>query len=468
MRFLILILAALGAVANLAAQTQAQRAADDLAAQPALAHASLSVAVRDLAADTLVAAHNADLSCITASTMKTVTSSTALRLLGPDFVFTTPVALRGEVKKHKLKGDLVITGVGDPTLGSAYFPHNASIVAQIVDSLRARGISKIEGRIVVADSLIPRPGFNSWWDVGDLATDYGMGVHGVNYCDNRVRLRFRATPTGLDSLRLEPAVPGVQLINRLEGYQADRLDVFLEFGQPALVLAGSVKPRAYDWLVANPDPAALLADSLRRALATAGIKLKEKTVKVKTPATLPLVAHQSPRLSEIITSLLDRSDNMFTEALLRAVAAHSGRRATAAQGVAVTDSLWRASGLDVSPKYQYDGSGLARANKASARFFTSLLAHMAQHPVQGVTLASLMPQAQGRTGGLLRGTPLATDVVLKSGSMSQVQCFVGYYPAAAPRYAFAVLVNNWTGSRAAIKDHIARWLLSTFSAESGL
>jgi hypothetical protein len=39
---------------------------------------------------------------------------------------------------------------------------------------------------------------------------------------------------------------------------------------------------------------------------------------------------------------------------------------------------------------------------------------------------------------------------------------VGYYPASEPRYAFAVLVNNFTCSQAGIREQIGCFLVDLF------
>lgn len=462
------IAAAITAIASWAITTTgAQQAVDALASDSALGHASLTIAVADVVADTIVASHNIDLSCITASTMKTVTSATALSLLSPSYTFHSPVYLVGEVKGNKFKGDIVIKGSGDPTLGSAYCKDSPDIIDEILRALQQRGIKKITGQVVPVDTLIPFPGYSGWWDSGDLCTDYGMGVHGINYSDNRTHLKFTSTGNGtIAQARFEPPVPGLGIVNCLDtGGSHDALSLYLDSGNPAIVLAGETAARNYDELVACPTPAAMLADSLQRALASHGIKFKLKpgtADKLKHRDTTLLVVHESPRLDAIVSSLLDRSDNMWTEALLRAIALHSGRKATASQGVAVVDSLWQARGLDTGAKFQYDGSGLARANKNSARFFVKMLDYMATHPVDGTSLHQLMPKAGKRIGKLLPATSLSTDVVLKSGSMTQVQCYVGYYPASNPRYSWAVLVNNWNCSRAELKNKIDTMLIDIF------
>lgn len=460
------LLALVAMAAHAVSHEEAQRAIAAFGADTTLTHGSVTVALYDIDADTLVAAFNPDMACITASTMKTVTSSTALCLLGPNFQFKTKVWLIGEQKGKKFKGHIHVVGSGDPTLGSVFFPGRPDIVKEIAAQLRAKGIEKIEGEITVDSSVIPVPASNGWWEVGDLAWSYGMGIHGFNYFDNRTRLLFTAHNGEVQNARFEPAVPGVQIINRLTaGNNTDNVDLRMEEGTPAIVIYGTAANQNYDMRVAIPTPEALFADSLARTLSAEGLKLKIKPVKLeklKKATTELLVEHQSPTLAEIITSLLDRSDNMMTEGLLRAVAHHTGHAATAAAGVAVVDSLWRSKGIDTRALFQHDGSGLARANKASGRFFVQMLAYMAKHPVEGVRLSQLMPQVEKRIGKLIPGTVLANDMVVKSGSMNAVQCFVGYYPAKRPRYAWALLANNWTGTRSDLRNKMDVMLISLF------
>ena len=56
----------------------------------------------------------------------------------------------------------------------------------------------------------------------------------------------------------------------------------------------------------------------------------------------------------------------------------------------------------------------------------------------------------------------SSGAVVKSGSINNVQTFVGYFPAKRPRYAWALLVNNWNGTRAALRDRMDVLLISLF------
>ena len=94
-----------------------QRAIDRFALDTLMRHGSLGVIVVDIKSGKTLGAHNANMACITASTMKTVTSSAALELLGADYVFQTPVYLDGEINGNTLKGNLLIEGVETPRWG---------------------------------------------------------------------------------------------------------------------------------------------------------------------------------------------------------------------------------------------------------------------------------------------------------------------------------------------------------------
>ena len=62
--------------------------------------------------------HRADAPVNPASVMKLVTTYAALDLLGPAYIWTTPVFVDGPVRDGRLDGNLYIKGQGDPTLVS--------------------------------------------------------------------------------------------------------------------------------------------------------------------------------------------------------------------------------------------------------------------------------------------------------------------------------------------------------------
>ena len=294
-----------------------------------------------------------------------------------------------------------------------------------------------------------------------------MGLHALNYCDNRVRLVFTGKGDGtVENVHFEPNVPGVQIINRMRPGNEDNVGVLLEYANPAIILTGTAADTTYVFNVSNPTPDALLVDSLGRTLANSGIRIANKQFAPSDRRWL-LMTHKSPILTDIIASLLERSDNMFTEGLLKAIAVNSGREPSEAQAVEVVDSLFTARGIDASGKFQYDGSGLARNNKAPVKFFADMLSYMSDRRFGShqLRLVDLMTRIgiNAKIGTQIPASSISGFIASKSGSMRDVQCYVGYFPANEPRYAWAVLVNNWHGSRPNLKEMIDSLLLGIFA-----
>ncbi|MEE0907099.1 MAG: D-alanyl-D-alanine carboxypeptidase, partial [Muribaculaceae bacterium] len=117
------------------------------------------------------------------------------------------------------------------------------------------------------------------------------------------------------------------------------------------------------------------------------------------------------------------------------------------------------------PLFMRDGSGLSRNNKASARFLCEMLRRVyADRDSLGCDFSQLLPVGgvSGTLKSLLGKTPLCGKVALKSGSMSDVQCFTGYYPADKPEYTVTILVNNFVCSRAQLRRNIEQLLVELF------
>ena len=105
---------------------------------------SLLFHAESLGGDEVVASQGADQPFNPASVIKVATSLLALKTLGPDYRYVTDFACLGActISEGKLKGDLVITGGGDPDFQA----ENAWLVAQELTML---GISKISGDLVI-------------------------------------------------------------------------------------------------------------------------------------------------------------------------------------------------------------------------------------------------------------------------------------------------------------------------------
>ena len=81
-------------------------------------HAILSLYVIDSKTGKTVFEKNSQLGLSPASCQKVVTSVSAFELLGKDYQYKTIIGYDQQIDKGILKGNLYLTGLGDPTLGS--------------------------------------------------------------------------------------------------------------------------------------------------------------------------------------------------------------------------------------------------------------------------------------------------------------------------------------------------------------
>src|SRR5438046_9437849 len=139
---------------------------------------------------------NADRFYVPASNTKLVVRAAAAVLLPADYRVTTSVYANGKVDSGVLYGDLVVYGRGDPTWSEWCFSVDSlapgacdsafTAVDAIADSIRARGLRRVTGKLVGDGSyfepVLVHPAWNAW----DLNWWYAAPVSGLGFHDNSV------------------------------------------------------------------------------------------------------------------------------------------------------------------------------------------------------------------------------------------------------------------------------------------
>lgn len=413
----------------------------------------VGIYIKDLASGEVLVDHNSQMALTPASVMKVVTSATALSLRGADERFHTPVLLKGSQGQNGTwKGNLIVRSCADPTLESEYFRGNTGFAERIINNLKAQGISRITGKIVVEQSL--KDAGPIWqWEVEDLGWSYGAGLFGFNYMDNSFTLWPNTGKT-------KPEIPDLKLEVRkassndlIRGIYSDRLVVFTR------------DTRDTKWAVTStmPDPSAVFIHQLKGMLQNAGIKLEgNKDACASTDPEKILFTHTSSRFGDILKSLMVRSDNLFAEGMLRAIAPGDSRKAA----IKAEKGFWEENG--VSPRYTIinDGSGLTRANRLAPRFLGEILEFMAKSEL-AETYVSFFPRAgkDGTMRGFLGKSPLRGLIALKTGSVSSVQCYAGYKLDAEtnqPTHLIVIMVNGFFCPRKDVREATEKLLTDLF------
>lgn len=414
-------------------------------------YAIFSLYVADAKTGTLVYEHNSNVGLAPASTQKLFTSAAAFELLGQAFRYKTGIGYAGKIEKGVLTGDLHITGSGDPTLGSWRWKDTKpdSVLNRIAAILKGRKISKIDGRILLNDSVFsiqPIPGGWIWDDIGNY---YGAGCWGINWRENQYDLLLKPGKAEGELTSIAGTNPDFQaegLVNLIttgkkgsgdNGYIYMPAYATFGFTQGTVPLGDTFKISG-----ALTNPPAQFSQELKVALnkqkiiqdGPSKIYIEKTANKRSWPAVQETIGELlSPPLDSINYWFLRRSINLYGEALLKTLAAQKGEKGvTTEQGVELVRNFWQQQGIDKAAIHIMDGSGLSPQNRVTTRSLVQVLQYAKTRPWYA-SFYNCLPEYNG--------------MKMKSGSVGGARAFAGYHTGKDGReYVYAIIVNNFDGS----------------------
>ena len=392
---------------------------------------------------------------VPASNTKLVVAAAAAVLLPADYRARTSLYANGTITSGVLQGDLVLYGRGDPTWSERCYTIDTlapggcdstwTAVDGIADSLGARGLRRVTGRIV-GDGSYFEPTLVHWsWDSFDLNWWYAAPVSGLGFHDNSID--FQITPgAAVDqppAITWNPEMPFFTFENRARTVPPDSGttigdNFFRRPGTLDIWAEGTVSLTRSPWIesFAIPDPNYYAARALQAALQRRGIAVgggaagttDSLAYRALRCCGSPIAEYRGRPLPDIIFPILNTSQNWFAEMLLKLLGRELGDTGSWAKGLEVERRfLIDSVRIDSTAFALTDGSGLSAGNLVTPRAFVQLLSYMYRHPRRAPFLAGL-PRAQQR-GSLLRrfaGTPLEGRVLAKTGSIARVNTLSGY------------------------------------------
>ena len=413
--------------------------------------------------------YNARQSLPSASTLKLITTATALAVLGPDYTYTTTLEYDGVIKDSVLTGNLYLRGTGDPSLGSWRFGSYHDLPTLLKNwsaAVREAGIRRIQG-IVVGDARL----YNDLttpdtWPYGDLGNYYGASLSALNINENLYRVFFRpgsSVGAPADMLRTDPLLPYLTFRNTVTTDAANTGDQVNIFGAPFQSqqwLTGKVPKNApaneFSVKGALPDPAYFAAFALHTQLVQDKVAVDSPPVSVggglgatvaSTGKRVVLTQHKSPVLTELILQTNHQSINLYAEALLRTSALAIDKTVRSTEGSLETmTEFWAKKGVNLEGFRIRDGSGLSAVGALTADNMTGILRAMAQEKTFPAFYQTIPVVGQtGTVRYLAKGTTAAGNIRAKSGSIEGVRAYAGYFTAAdGEQMSFCLLVNKFT------------------------
>ena len=457
--------------------------------RPEFARANFGIKFISLDTGKVLYSLNSNKLFVPASTTKLLTEGTVLAKLGADYRFHTRIYRTGPIdKKGKLKGDLILVASGDPNLSNRIRPDGTlafvdedhsyngpavdgdplAVIKQLAKDVAAKGIRKIEGRILVDTSLFPD---------GPREGGTNVVMSSIMVNDNVFDLIVTpaAKPGDAATFVSTPQTSYVKLVSHVTTGAATS-KAYLDLSDPisnpdgtvTANITGSVplgsQPTTAAFAV--PSPTTFAQTVLTEALSAAGISIKPP--KNAAAPDFPAIAHLytpenqvaehvSLPLAEEIKVTLKVSQNLHAGMgpyLLGTLVAKSKKDPIQA-GFNTERAFFQEAKLDISGVSQGDGAGGDWADLFSPDFICQYLTYWTTRPDYPVFFKAL--PILGKDGTLAKiqtANPAAGHVFAKTGTfgsedrlnenmMLNGKGLAGYViTASGQKLAFAAYVNH--------------------------
>ena len=391
--------------------------------------------------------HQATTSINPASLSKLATTVAALDLLGPTFVWRTPVYIDGPVRDGVLQGNVYVRGSGDPRMV-------VERVWLLMRRLQGLGIQKIQGDIVLDRSAFDLPERNPASFDGEPLRPYNAAPDALLV--NFKSLVFQFVPdraANVARIHIEPPLAGVQFPTTVPLSNADcsdyRSSLRADWADPLRIrFAGSFPATCGEkiWPVAYAVPQQFAARAIAGMWQQVGGQLVGQVRDGVVPANLqPVFSVESPALSEVIRDINKFSNNVMAQQLFLTLSLQARGTGTWDTSREAMQAWWRDRIGGEVPVFD-NGSGLSREERISALGLARLLQFAWASPTMSELMSSL--PVSGLDGTLKRSKSQSV-AHLKTGSLRDVAGIAGYVDTANGKRLILVAVLNHANAQAA-------------------
>jgi D-alanyl-D-alanine carboxypeptidase/D-alanyl-D-alanine-endopeptidase (penicillin-binding protein 4) len=414
--------------------------------QPAYANGQWLISVRDLTTGEPLISLNADQLVEPGSVVKTYSMGAGWLQFGPDHQVVTPVKRRGSVSGGRLKGDLILVGEGDMTMGGRTKPdgtvdftnldHNdanalpgATLTPedpltgldQLARQVRASGVRSVSGNVIVDDRL---------WETSELVPNGPVSPIIIN--QNLIDFTTTATAAGQKAkIVMSPKVAPWHVVNEVKtvaaGGRTRIVPTSTRHGEVVLTgtIAAGAAPAVNTWDFA--DPARFARTAFIEALGRAGVKVRANPTAPnpagRLPAkravtALPAVAQlRSLSLQQEATYVLKVSYNRGAQTMICLLAVAAGST-DCDDGLAKAAQIWRGVGLNTDEAMLVDGSGLT-GNLITPDNQVQLQTIMARRPDAAAWQSTLpIMGVDGSLSAVQPGGPATGKIFAKTGTLA--------------------------------------------------
>jgi len=410
--------------------------------------------VIDAKSRNIVASVNENYRMTPASLSKIFTSSAALIQLGADYRFKTKIGISSSnIINGVLKGDIIITGGGDPTLGSKYFTSTNpdAVFRKILTSIKESGVTSVSGNLIIVSDYFSQPRYPSLRLWEDMSNYYGAPPAGLSFMDNTFTITLESPPQVNALCKIVSVSPScdIEIDCRVKASSSPKDSAYI-YGVPGLkewYIDGAIPAGRKEFKVkgAMPFPEKIFGHLLMEYLNKNGMPVNSLSFKSsgETGNVISIGEITSPSLSSIIKVLNKRSVNLFADHLFLSMAKKNGT-AGWDNARSIVAAFWE-SKIGANDIYLHDGSGLSPFNYCSSVDMVKVLTFMFEHESGAVFKESLsISGVDGTLKRIWNTKETKGRVAGKSGYMNGVLGYAGYITTKSnKRLVFSVIVNRF-------------------------
>jgi D-alanyl-D-alanine carboxypeptidase/D-alanyl-D-alanine-endopeptidase (penicillin-binding protein 4) len=294
-----------------------------------LRHAISSLYVINAKTGEVVFDKNSQVGLAPASTQKIITATTAFELLGKDYRYKTEFGTRSDFEDDRC---FWISPSGDPTFGSWRWESTKeqNVLNAIVNGIRQIDFDNCKGVFVRVWNSEQIPDGWIWQDIGNY---YGAGAAMLNWRENQYDLFLRSGKEIGDPVQIVEILPKMHSLKincqatSAKKESGDNAYVYLPSDNSNLVIRGTIPVNEERFKISGA-----ILDPMNEFISTLEDSLKSRYKWTATKSTLgvsgnflnhgPSVyyTHYSPTLDSIIYWFLQKSINLYGEALIKTFA----------------------------------------------------------------------------------------------------------------------------------------------------
>ena len=422
-----------------------------------------AVVIRPLDGGTLTWSANENKPMNPASTMKLVTTYSALHLLGPAFTFRTEVLSEAPLIGEVLRGDLYVRGGGDPKLV-------IEDLWLLISRLRGFGIREIRGALVLDKTFFEPIAHDPAQFDGEEGRAYNVGPDPllVNFKSIAITL----VPDSVSKVARVVVVPEVaglkvpRTIPAIEGGCGDwRGRLSADISDPMNIRLRGVYPLACGEraiYIGALEHTSYFAAVFRALWEREGGTWTGKVREAAAPSSARLIAAlESPPLAMLIRDINKFSNNVMTQQLFLTMGAASGEPGNPARGGAAVRNLLAARGIDVPGLVLENGCGLSRIERITAASLSAILLDAWKSQWMPELMSSLPISGVDSTMKARNVPPGVAH--MKTGMLEDTRAVAGYVLAASgKRYVVVAIINHPNAGRGtAAHDALIEWVYRT-------